>query len=722
MASSQRTLTVRAATSSTVTVKDTASATVTVREPTTVTLTVRASSQATVTVPDVSQATVTVRDSCQATVTVRESSTTTLTVREANTLTHDWPEIPPAPPNVVLIVADDLGLPSLSFYDDQNLWPASYSAVAYASLPWLTDLADNRGIRFNQCRVSARCTPTRSQLQTGRYPFRADGHEGTGLGDVQNTVQPPELRTSLSYDYYPLARVIRLAGSNYQVAGFGKWHLNDNARETGAGPFVGNTDPPTHLDPDSPEAYEYWGGPVEDGDYDWWMASTLYVTGADGTTPWGPGTGDAGRGYFEHYAWEFSRQGAQLLPVHEATYSYQESDGQFVETTHMQGIQRWLGTLEANTPFFLQWESHIPHSTLGALPPASGPGGATIHTTFTETELIPGATEADGKVRTTDPNGGYDSSGVFQGGSPPWAEANRYTSEGAVNVLWRREIAYIEAHDYYCQYLEDLIESELGTAAKERTLFIWVGDNGSSGEDWTPKIDPFHAPTFAVLPPTDDDTEGGVAYHDHTHMKGRSYEGGIRVPLVIGGDELPTALKGTTNEQYIDAVDLYPTLLDLVAPFWQGVLNTEGAAIGDIDGRSFAPILYGSGTTSARTFSFSEIFGPPGCTTDGPGTEFKHDVGYTNAAGWKLIDVYLAADDPETAIDENAAVGGGTPITRHYELYNLNTDPDEQTDLFTLATTDSGYSGALAQLRKLTKALFKLRYPGQTAPTYPTPL
>jgi arylsulfatase A len=63
-------------------------------------------------------------------------------------------------PNIVLIMADDLGYEGLSCYGS-----TSYST------PRLDELAQT-GVRFNHCYAQPLCTPTRIQIMTGQYNFR----------------------------------------------------------------------------------------------------------------------------------------------------------------------------------------------------------------------------------------------------------------------------------------------------------------------------------------------------------------------------------------------------------------------------------------------------------------------------------------------------------------------------------------------------------------------
>ena len=65
-----------------------------------------------------------------------------------------------AKPNIVLIMADDMGFECLS----------CYGSTTYQT-PALDDLA-SRGIRFSHCYSTPLCTPSRVEIMTGQYNFR----------------------------------------------------------------------------------------------------------------------------------------------------------------------------------------------------------------------------------------------------------------------------------------------------------------------------------------------------------------------------------------------------------------------------------------------------------------------------------------------------------------------------------------------------------------------
>ena len=107
-------------------------------------------------------------------------------------------------PNIILIMADDLGFSDIGPYGGE------------IATPTLDTLARN-GLRFSQFYNTARCCPTRASLMTGLYPHQA------GIGHMMVDYDRPGYRGDLNKTSVTIAEVLRTAG--YRTAMCGKWHV-----------------------------------------------------------------------------------------------------------------------------------------------------------------------------------------------------------------------------------------------------------------------------------------------------------------------------------------------------------------------------------------------------------------------------------------------------------------------------------------------------------------
>jgi arylsulfatase A-like enzyme len=112
----------------------------------------------------------------------------------------------PAKPNILLILADDLGYSDLGCYGGE------------IRTPTLDSLAAN-GLRFTRCYNSSRCCPSRASLLTGLYPHQA------GIGRFVGGGKLPGYLGRLSDRCATMAEVLEPAG--YSTYACGKWHVND---------------------------------------------------------------------------------------------------------------------------------------------------------------------------------------------------------------------------------------------------------------------------------------------------------------------------------------------------------------------------------------------------------------------------------------------------------------------------------------------------------------
>ncbi|MDP3759162.1 MAG: sulfatase-like hydrolase/transferase [Ramlibacter sp.] len=159
-------------------------------------------------------------------------------------------------PNIVFIVADDLGFADLGCYGGRE---AEFGAVS----PILDGLAA-AGLKFTQgYSNSPVCSPTRFALMTGRYQYRLRG----AAEEPINSKSRGSTTLGLPPEHPTLASLLRDGG--YRTALIGKWHLGYppsfgpllSGYEEFFGPMSGGVDYFTHCS--SNGAHDLWFGDAE---------------------------------------------------------------------------------------------------------------------------------------------------------------------------------------------------------------------------------------------------------------------------------------------------------------------------------------------------------------------------------------------------------------------------------------------------------------------------
>ncbi|MEO0604550.1 MAG: sulfatase-like hydrolase/transferase [Myxococcota bacterium] len=190
-------------------------------------------------------------------------------------------------------------------------------------------------------------------------------------------------------------------------------------------------------------------------------------------------------------------------------------------------------------------------------------GRVTIEAEYATTDTTDDAIERLGKLREP-----FLLVVSYNGAHNPWhrppGELHSYRGDTLSRV--DKHLAATEAVDTELGRLVDAIDADL----RDRTYLAVLGDNG------TPK-----SVTTAPSQPN--------------RAKGTVFEGGVRVPMVVRGPDVPS---GVVSDALISVVDVWPTLADLA-----GV--TDRSAAGPVDGVSQAAVWHDEIDT-ARDFVYLE--------------------------------------------------------------------------------------------------------------------
>ena len=192
-----------------------------------------------------------------------------------------------------------------------------------------------------------------------------------------------------------------------------------------------------------------------------------------------------------------------------------------------------------------------------------------------------------------------------------------------------KEAAYASLIEGMDKSLGDIMDWLDENGEADNTIIIFMGDNGgyATGLGWR------DAPLYTQNYPL-------------KCGKGSAYEGGIREPMIVCWPGVTAG--GTRCDSYVMAEDIYPSILEMA-----GVKRYSVPQI--IDGRSFVPLLDGSGDPSRGRdlfWNFPNIWGETG-----PGIGSTCTV---RSGDWKLVYFY------ETGVKE---------------LYNIADDIGEEHNL-----------------------------------------
>jgi len=517
-----------------------------------------------------------------------------------------WPPLPGAPegaPNVVVVLLDDVGYAQFGCYGSDIETPTFDRLAA-------------EGLRYSNFHTTALCSPTRAALLTGR------NHHTNGMGRIVELATGfPGYDAVVPRDSGFVSEVLR--GEGYATFAVGKWHLT----------------PAPEMAP---------GGPK--------------------------GRWPLGRGFDRFYGFmggetdqfhpHLVRDNQQVDPPRTPAEGYHLTEDLVDEAVlYLKDLRAY----SADQPFFLWFAPgacHAPHHAprehidryRGRFDRGWDAWRDEVFARQTASGLLPPGTELSER--------------------PSWVPAWDSLGADERRLYARMMEVYAGFLTHTDEQVGRLLDFVGSLGELDDTVVLVMSDNGASAEGGPGGS--FNEMYFFNFEPENldenlariDDLGGPDAYNHYPwgwawagntplkRWKRETHEGGVCDPLIV---HWPARLgrPGETRHQYVHAVDLMPTLLDVIGVRAPEVIG--GVEQRPIEGVSFASTLADGSAPSGHTLQYYEMLGS---------RALYHD-------GWKAVVfhplptvTYTPDDDPFRSFEDDA-----------WELYHVADDFSEIHDL-----------------------------------------
>jgi arylsulfatase A-like enzyme len=496
-------------------------------------------------------------------------------------------------PNIILILADDLGYSDIGCYGGE------------INTPNLDFLAKN-GLRYKQFYNTSRCCPTRASLLTGLYNQQA------GIGKMTDAEDEPGYQGHITDNAVTLAEVLKTAG--YHTAMSGKWHVsNTNGQKT-------------------PQEQMAWLNHKKDfGDF---SPISQYPTSRGFERFFGTIWGVVD--FYDPFSLV-----SGTTPIKEVPKNYYHTDA--INDTAVKYIRSYA---KEKKPFFLYVAENAPHWPLMALPEDIAKyketykvGWQAIRETRYKKMIALGL--IDPKVTKL--------SDQWKGDS--WT--NNPTKEWDAMAM-AVHAAMIDRMD---QGIGRIIKSLKETGQLDNTLILFLSDNGASNEiaaNYGPGFDrsnqtrdgrpiiyatkkeamPGPQTTYSSIGPK----WANVANTPYEYWKAESYEGGVHTPMIAFWPKGISAPKGSYTDQVGHVMDFMATFTELAGANYPKIY--KGHKITPTSGKSIVSSFEGK-ISGGHDELFNEHFGARYARKG----NWKL-VSLSNDSTWRLYD--LAKDKTET--------------------------------------------------------------------------
>jgi len=504
--------------------------------------------------------------------------------------------------NVVVIVMDDLGFAHLGSYGSDLDTPALDRLAA-------------RGVRLTNFHTTAICSPTRACLLTGR------NHHRVGMGMLPDLpANFPGYTGEFPDEAGTLAQILRAEG--YATMCIGKWHLVPRDQRA-IGPF--------DMWPSGLGFDRYYG--FLNGETNQWTPNLV----RDHTHLEPPATPEEGY----HLDADLADQAIAAL--------------------------RELRAASADRPFLLWYATAAPHAPHQAPP-------EWIEAYAGRFDAGWDAWRAATLERQKDL--GVVPAETVLSDRPEWVEPWDQIDEPRRRLYARMMegcAGFISHADHQIGRVLDHLEA---TGELDDTVVVLVSDNGASAEGGPHGS--YNQLGHYISDEADDiddelahiDDLGGFRSSGHypwgwalagntplRRWKRYTFEGGVRDPFVIAAPGLDA---GALRHQYAHAVDVLPTVLDLLGIDVPSTV--EGIDQMSLDGVSLLPVIRDARAPEVRTTQYYECWGS---------RAIYHD-------GWKAVTDHV---NQLTVNERNLIIGSHDFADDRWALFDTRADFNERNDL-----------------------------------------
>jgi arylsulfatase len=503
-----------------------------------------------------------------------------------------------------MVVLDDLGFAQLGCYGSD------------VATPHLDALADG-GLRYNRFHVTALCSPTRACLLTGR------NHHAVGVGFLPDMpIAHPGYRGRVPESAAPLPRILRDAGYNTYCVG--KWHLTPGGERGAAGPF------------------------------DRWPLGFGFER------YYGFLHGDA-----NHWAPNLVRDNHYVEPASTPGDGYHLTEDLATQAVHYVTQQQQAAP---NRPFFLYLALGAVHSPHHVTPEWSDPYRG---------RFDDGWDAWRHRVHARQLDLGISPAGTELAPRPEWIPDWDDLGPDERRTFGRQMEVFAGFLTHTDAQIGRVVDQLARLGVLDDTIVMVVSDNGASAEGGV--VGTFNEHRFTEhVPDTSernaeyDDVLGGPRTYPHYAWgwawagntplrlwKRYTWLGGTRTPLLVhwpGG----VPARGEVRPQFVHAIDLMPTILDLAGVAAPDVV--DGVVQQPIDGASILATFTDPSASEARSVQYFEMLGSRAIYAD----------------GWKATTDHVS----KGVVDEEALLPGSRDFDQdRWSLFDLEHDFAEAHDV-----------------------------------------